>query len=320
MRLKALTVSILVSLTIVAGFLWQYQNISDWLALQGYDPPARIAKLADDTTMNESTRRLFYINHPELNDKPTFRENCVQNGEQTIVLGCFISRQGIYLLDVEEKRLNGVIEVTAAHEVLHAAYDRLSPEERARVDMLTEKAFEDIDDKRVKDTIEQYRKNDPGVVPNELHSILGTEVEDLPEELEKYYSQYFKDRSKVVDYLKQYEQAFIDIRSQVENYDKTLANLKKTIDYNQSAINSQNQQIDNRKADLDGLLSARRVEEYNEAVPEFNAQVASYNSLIEETKSIIDKYNELVETRNKLATSEQELVEALDSSKLSPKD
>jgi hypothetical protein len=33
---------------------------------------------------------------------------------------------------------------------------------------------------------------------DEAHSLLGTEYEDLPTELEQYYSQYFSDRSKVV--------------------------------------------------------------------------------------------------------------------------
>ena len=308
----------LISLSVVLVGIWQYQNISDWLALRNYTPPQRIVDLADKTTMNDDMRRLFYINHPELDGKAAFNAHCREGGEQTIVLGCFIDSGGIFLLDVQDKRLNGVIEVTSAHEALHAAYDRLSSDERAQVDSMTEQAFANLGDQRVKDVIEQYRKKDASVVSNELHSILGTEVEKLPPELEAYYSQYFEDRSKIVDYLKQYEGAFAEIKNQVGAYDRQLGSLKSSIEANESSLEARNQEIIQERARLDELLSAKKVDEYNNAVPGFNQLVQNYNSLIATTKDLIDRYNSLVEKRNQAATTEQELVQALDSSQLPP--
>ena len=172
--------------------------------------------------MNSSSRRLFYVYHPELDDREAFRSHC--GHEQTIVLGCFVEPEGIYIYDVTDQRLAGIEEVTAAHEMLHAAYSRLSTKERQRIDKLTASTFAALTDERIKQTIENYRSRDPGVVPNELHSILGTGVSELPKELETYYKRYFTDRSAVVTLSRTYEANFTDRQKQVEAYDAQSVN------------------------------------------------------------------------------------------------
>lgn len=304
---------VVIALTVIT--LTRMQEIQDWFALRNYTPPARVSKLADDTTMNDSTKKIFYVNHPELNDKSTFNGHC-RTTEQSIVLGCYIENKGIFLLKVEDSRLNGVMEVTAAHEVLHAAYDRLSSEERKKVDKMTADFFATIKDERIKNTVKNYQDKDSSVVPNELHSILGTEVSSLSPELEEYYSRYFKDRKKIAKFSEQYEQAFVELREQVDELDADLNSLKKQIDDNQSELNTKNQQLDSERSNLDQLLSAKKIEEYNSEVGTFNQLVSSYNRLINETKQLINEYNALVEKRNSLATQEQDLVNSIDSTHL----
>lgn len=317
MRFKTFGISLLVSLSVAVAVLWQYQNILDWASLRNYVPPARISQVADETTMKDNMRRLFYINHPSLDDKSTFNGHC-KTGEQTIVLGCYVENRGIYLLDVSDPRLSGVIEVTAAHESLHAAYGRLNSKEKANVDNLINEAYAGVTDERIKATVESYRKSGADV-NNELHSILGTEVENLPPALETYYSKYFTDRKKVVGYSKQYEQAFVDLKSEVERDDKQLSSLKNQIESNQSQLDSDGASIDSERRRMDGLLSARKVEEYNNSVSSFNQMVNDYNALVAKTKKLISQYNALVEKRNAAATEQQQLYEAIDSNKLSPK-
>lgn len=290
----------------------QRQQILDYFALLNYTPSQRIVGLADQTGFQDTTRRVFYINSPELNDKPSFRTNCPAT-EQSIVLGCYIQRDGIYLLDVTDPRLDGVIQVTAAHEVLHAEYDRLSSSERKKVDAITSSFFASLNDERIKRTIEQYRAKDPSVVPNELHSILATEVRNLSPELEAYYGKYFKNRSSIVDLSEKYEQTFVELTNQVEQYDIRLKELKTIIDSNQVEIEGQSTEVERRKAQLDTLINSGRTAEYNAAVPGFNAEVNSYNALINSTKGLIAEYNSTVEKRNSIATTEQELVEAINS-------
>lgn len=320
MRSKAIFQTVLL-VALVGGIFFgvtNFQNISDWLRLRNYQPPARISAIADETTMNNSTRRLFYINHPQLSDKKDFNGQC-RVLEQTIVLGCFVENKGIYLLDVEDKRLDGVVEVTAAHETLHAAYERLSDSERAKVDKMTSDFFSTLDNERIKEVVESYRQKDPSVVPNELHSILGTEVRDLSPELEQYYAKYFNDRKAIVSMSERYEQTFISLRNQIDNYDQQLNQLKNQIDKDQAAIEALGQELDAKRSELDALRSSGDTDMYNQQVPVYNRRVENYNSLINETKQLISSYNAMVEKRNNVATVEQELVEQIDSSKLTEK-
>jgi hypothetical protein len=292
--------------------LWQRQAIFDLIRLHNYAPPAAISQLATDTTMQPSMRRMFYVYHPAIQDKTAFNNSCRDN-EQTIVLGCYVNTKGIYLLDVTDARLTGVEQVTAAHEGLHAAYERLSSAERKRIDKLTGDYFATTTDQRLKDTIELYKKQDPGVVPNELHSILGTEVRTLPAELETYYRQYFSDRSKVVAYSEQYEKAFTERKNQIEAYDTQLAGLKKQIESLQVSLTAQSTSLSPERDRLNGLRSSGQTTAYNAAVPGFNQQVNSYNTNVDKLSVLISEYNDLVAKRNAIASEESELVKAIDS-------
>lgn len=310
---RILTSLVLVVLIAGSGFAFVHrQQIIDALALRNYTPSERVVALANDTTMKDGTRRVFYVNHPSINDKASFKQNCHAT-EESIVLGCYVQHKGIYLLDVTDARLGGVMQVTSAHEVLHAEYDRLSKEERQRVDQMTSSFYAGLNNDRIKKTIEQYKAKDPSVVPNELHSILGTEVRDLSPELETYYSKYFSNRSQIVQFSEKYEQTFIQLTDQVEDYDRQLKELKVTIESNQLEIEGQSRDIEARKALLESMLNADQTEAYNNAVPEYNAMVNSYNNLIAATRSRINEYNTIVEKRNDIATTEQELVEAINS-------
>lgn len=305
----------LLSVVVLLGSLYgitHRQQILDYLALRNYTPSSRVAALADDTTMNDRLRRVFYVNHPALSNKNEFKNNCPST-EQSIVLGCYVQHKGIYLLDVDDKRLEGVVQVTAAHEVLHAEYDRLSASERTKVDRMTGAYFAGIKDERIKKTVEQYRAKDQSIVPNELHSILGTEVKNLSPELETYYSRYFNNRARIVEYSENYEQTFVNLENQVERYDKQLNSLKSAIDANRVEIEGQNNEIEQQKNRLDSLLNSDRTEEYNAAVPEFNARVNSLNRQLQTTKQLVAEYNSIVEKRNAIATTEQQLIDAIDS-------
>lgn len=308
----ALTAGLLVALL-------NLQAIIDWWKLRDYQPSNRVVELADHTTMKDGTRRLFYINRPELNDKPTFRQKCGDTSEKTIILGCFIDQRGIYLLDVTDERLNGVVEVTAAHEILHAHYARLEDSERAEVDKMTADAFAHVTDERVRKTVDDYRAKDASIVPNELHSILATEVRDLTPELETYYSKYFSDRKKIVSYSEQYEQEFIDIETKAERYDERLSELKTKIDSGKVQIDSLGAEIEAEQRRLDRLRSSGNIEQYNSSVPAYNDMVNRYNSLVNQIKQSINTYNNLLEERNNLSIQLQELYEVIDANSIDEK-
>lgn len=302
-----------IALLMMPLFAWsQRQDIYDWWRLRGYNPPPRISELASATTMNGYATNLFYVHQPKLDDRATFSQHC-QGTEQSIVLGCYIANRNIYIFDVQDERLRGIHEVTAAHEVLHAGYDRLTGKERSRIDALLKTFLNTLTDERIKSTIASYEAKDPSVVPSEIHSIIGTEVRNLPAELEDYYRRYFNDRLKVVSLSEQYEQAFTERKNKVTAYDKQLADLKQRIEAGESELNASTEQLSTERQRIDQLLASGQTAAYNEAIPAYNTRVRQYNSLLTDTKRLIDEYNRIVSERNAVALEEQSLVEAIDT-------
>lgn len=310
-RLSGVLCSLLLIAAPIVAFT-QRQAISDWYVLRDYTAPSAIAQLADATTMTDQGRRLFYVNKPSLEGRETFSGRCHQ-GEESIVLGCFIEDDGIYLYNVQDPRLKGVLEVTAAHEMLHAAYSRLGEDERIHIDNLLKDVYRTVTNERIKATVARYEANDASVVPNELHSILGTELTDLSPELETYYRQYFSNRTTIVKLSEQYEQEFATRQAQVTEYDNRMEALKNTISQSNSSLAAQHSELTSQRDTLNGLVSSGDIETYNSMVGDFNRKVNAYNRTVQTAQSRIDEYNELVEKRNALAVEVQSLVEAIDS-------
>src|SRR4051794_12915719 len=94
----------LVGLSLAAA---NHQSIFDWWQLRDYQAPTTVAQLSAQDTMTDYGRKVFYVNHPTVENKATFSHACPNNGgEQTIVLGCYHSNQaGIFLLAVNDPRL-----------------------------------------------------------------------------------------------------------------------------------------------------------------------------------------------------------------------
>jgi flagellar biosynthesis chaperone FliJ len=296
------------------------QPITDWLRLLDYQPPSAISQLADQDTMTPYARHLFYLNKPELlSSVSSFRQHCSEN-ENTIVLGCYHPEQdGIYIYNVQDPELQGVSQVTAAHENLHAIYDRLSDSQRQYVDGLLQDYYQNgLTDQRVKDEIGLYKKTEPKSLLNEMHSIFGTEIADLPPALEEYYNQYFSNRSAIVAFSKRYEQAFTARQNRISQDDRQLSAMKRQIDTQQAALQAQQSRLSSAQRRLKALLSTGQNTEYNAQIPAYNSQVNDYNNSVESLRSLIDSYNQLVTTRNALAKELSTLDKALDT-RLAPK-
>jgi hypothetical protein len=297
---------ILFVLVMVGGwaFVSYPREFRDWWVLRGYTPSPPVAKIASDTAMTTSARSLFYVYDPQIEPKEKFNVDC-KIAEASIVLGCYDGK-GIYVYNVADPRLNGVQEVTAAHEMLHAAYDRLSSSQREKIDKLTEQELARLNNERIKGVVAAYRARDPFVVPNELHSILGTEVSNLSPELELHYKKYFVERQKVVKYSEKYEQVFNEIKDRVERLNAELKLIKAQIDQKELDLTQRSGAIAAQRSELDRLQSSGQNAAYNRLVPNYNSAVSIYNDLIEE-------YNTKVAEHNSLSTQQNNLINSLDS-------
>ncbi|TAH32515.1 hypothetical protein EYC58_02935 [Candidatus Saccharibacteria bacterium] len=315
-RKQTLKIVVLVVLVGQLSLVWvQRQAVADWMKLLGYQAPSPVAALATEDTMTPEATKLFYVNHPEIVRGTLFSSNCPAGGEKTVVLGCYKGNdRGIYLYDVTDERLNGVEQVTAAHEMLHAAYRRLSSSERKEVDGWLMAYYQnELTDQRIKDIIESYKKSEPDDVVNEMHSIFATEIATLPSNLETYYKRYFENRAKVIAYTSQYQAEFTTRQDQITTYDSQLKSLKSQIDANEATLKQQRSTLDKLSQQMQSAKARGDTAAYNSMVPGYNAKVNAFNVLLEATKSQIAQYNDLVEKRNAVAVEEQQLVKALSS-------
>lgn len=286
------------------------QNIIDWWRLRDYSPPSEIAELASNAGFSDLGRKLFYVHYPQLMQKDDFAKKCTV-GSETIVLGCYISHQSINLFDIQDERLAGGEEVTAAHEMLHAAFDRMTPQEQDKMETLLVDTFNSLHDKRIEEIVKTYERRDKSVVANELHSILGTDVRNLPGPLEEHYSKYFSDRSKVVTLAEKYNDEFAKREDEIAQYDTKLAGIQGEKVQLESSLKLQKDALDRQRGELEQLKG--NPDAYNASVVSYNALVRSYNNDVTTLKTKVEDYNKLVEERNAIAVEERDLVKAIDT-------
>jgi uncharacterized protein YukE len=302
-------------LTLGGVFLWKHDQILDWAAARGYEPSREVSQLAADDTFTSYSDQLFRANRPELLGKADFNKHCTDPSDLVTVLGCFTgNRQGIYLYDVADPRLAGVEQVTAAHEMLHQAYQRLGGSEKTRVNGLLQQYHDLKASQKLKDKIASYKRSEPGELLNEMHSIFGTEAADIGPELEEYYKKYFSDRQKILAFYNHYQAEFDSLREQIEAYDAQLSALKTEIDQSKQELAALEAELRSDRSQLDAYLAANQIQKYNAAVPGFNAKVNKYRALISDINANVNEYNRILAERNALAVQQRGLQEAIDSS------
>lgn len=311
-----LLVSLLVMILFLAGALWILTNrqlLLDRWHIATFKPSAAILQLAHDDTMVSQGYDLYMASQPIIDGRDAFNRHCTVASEQTIVLGCYANQQ-IYLYDVTDPRFSGVEQVTAAHEMLHAAYDRLSTSERTRVnDLLNAELAKHIDDQHLNELMTLYKQSEPGQMLNEMHSVLGTEYAHLSPDLEQYYKSYFANRAKIVAYATAYESVFTESKNKIAAMDKQLDAWKAQIDSNNQELSIQQASLRTQLNQMNALAASGNTAAYNQQVPGYNQKVTTFNDLVQQTKTLVTQYNQLVVTRNQQATAQNGLYQSLDS-------
>lgn len=241
----------------VAAMMFR-QEISDHVAGMNYDMTQRVSSLTADLELTDAGQRVFLATHPTVDGSQHFNEQCadVDHSEQGHVLGCYTSDR-IHLFDVTDERVSGVVEITAAHELLHAVFHRLGEGDRSLLAARLRDVYEEIapTHPQLHERMSVYEHLPDSAFANELHSVLGTEVRDLPEWLEQHYAQWFSNRAALVDDFETYLTVFNDLQSQVDALQTEMAALREDVEERKST--------------------------YVDAVEAFNADASAYTSRIE---------------------------------------
>lgn len=220
------------------------------------EPSQEIVQLADKIGLTAKGRELFYVSEPEILNAEQFNEKVPNQPDSRAILGRY--RNGkIFLYHIQNPELEGIVEVTSAHEILHAAWVQLSARERKKVSKLLEENYQLLKTEKSEALMADYEKSEPGQRENELHSILGTTCHNLSPNLEKYYAKYFKNREKIVAMFDNYQGKF----DELEEKSKTLL----------SEITALKAVIEAEKAQYDTDLEAMNLE-----ITTFNSRADNY--------------------------------------------
>lgn len=294
----------------------QRQAIADHISVWQYQPSSEVIELADRSRMSDDGRFLFYASRPELLEADRFNDMCASHDPESATLGCY--RNGmIYIYDIHDERLDGIREVTAAHEMLHAAYARFSDSERKEIDRLTDEAYDKVKTNKLANRLDMYDRNQPGTRYIELHAILGTEFRDITPELESHYSEYFDDRLAVVSLHESYEVQFTEREARAAAIRQELNRIADAVEAESAAYNRDVQVLSRDIEDFNARTSQVNSElEHRQLVAERERLVARTSELESrrtQIDSMIVEYDSMVEEYNSIATEVKDLTESLDS-------
>lgn len=269
----------------------------------------------DDVGFTEIAEKIYMESNPEYVSATVLNSACsaANTSGDSNILGCFTTApQKIYLYDITDDRVAAAEPIIAAHELLHAIwFFDMNQKERDRITILLENYFDSLPREHyLRGRLKSYADT-PKSIPTELHSILGSEADYLPAELESHYLKYFKSRDTLIA-LTNVSFRYI-YKLDIEN--KELGEL---ISAQRLPLEMQRMEIDNESDQLDedirnfnksvedgtykndqetylaakGPLDGRRIE-LNELSGKFKEQTIILNDLILEYNASILLYNDL---------------------------
>jgi hypothetical protein len=307
-----------IALVAVLGALGLGSRLAELIPV---DPPSpEIKQLADATTMTPEAQQVFYRQKPTIQPKADFFKSCQPLGkldEGQLLLGCYVSdgQSGkIVIQSIQDARFNGMMEAIAAHEMLHAAYSQLSLSERDALAPRLKQAAHRVTDRHLAKILKKYEETDSERFINELHSHLGTELDDLGDaELEQHYRRYFADRHQVVALAKNSQAVLRKLDEQGDRLNSEIDTLEARLKSDKIEIKTMRQNLDDRRQNLDTLHAnllqfqvqaeqtdrqgrglPARIEQFEQMQSNHNQQVREYNEQLQQFQDRVDQFNQQV--------------------------
>jgi len=318
-----LSLGIVTILLLVIGLAWAFVNrqyIYDVYNLWQYTPSESVANISNKAYLSDTGEFYFYTSHAEINNSSEFNSNCQRKEAGNAILGCYANGK-IYIYDVTNKELDGIKEVTASHEMLHAAWDRLSIGEQEKLSALLESAYESNKTKDLQDRMNYYDKYEQGQRSNELHSIVGTELKTISPELEKYYNKYFESRPAIVALHIKYQSVFQRLSDDSDALYEELTILGDLIGILRSSYDTEAKSLG---ADIDNFNSRANSGGFD-SVAQFNSERAALVNRSNEVDAKFKQLNEQLGLYNvkhkqykELSIQREVLNNSIDSTSLTP--
>lgn len=321
-------VAVTLAIAVAVGGLVAYSyrgEIQDHFLATSFTPSERVEQVRTGIELNASGDRIFLASQPTIGGREDFNRWCagVDHTEEGHVLGCYADRR-IRLFEVTDQRLTGVVETTAAHELLHAAWARMSQDERASLSRTLIAEYEELAkrDEDFKQRMSVYESLSATAFANELHSVFGTEVRDISPTLEEHYRSWFTDRAVIVNWYEGYHGVFTELKAEADRLSAELEALRADIEQR-----SANYDIAVQQFNVDAADFKQRNEHYEfsgdkELFDSLRAQLldrqAGLDSVRQEIQADTDRFNDIRARLLELNDVSLELNDFLDSTLAAP--
>ena len=186
---------------------WLMDTLKAW----GYEPAEKVVAIESDLQLTAAGRRIFAATRPTVEGSREFNEHCDSHDAEISLLGCYIDGR-IYIYEIELAQLAPANKVTAAHELLHAVWDRMGESERRQVSGWLDQVYNERRE-WFEGELEVYDAEDRR---EEIYARAGTKLADLPDELENHYAKYFQNRAVIVQFYQDYEAPFLALQLEME--------------------------------------------------------------------------------------------------------
>jgi hypothetical protein len=186
---------------------WLMDTLKGW----GYEPAEKVVAIESDLQLTAAGRRIFAATRPTVEGSREFNEHCDSHDAEISLLGCYIDGR-IYIYEIELAQLAPANKVTAAHELLHAVWERMGESERRQVSGWLDQVYNERRE-WFEGELEVYDAEDRR---EEIYARAGTKLADLPDELENHYAKYFQNRAVIVQFYQDYEAPSLALQLEME--------------------------------------------------------------------------------------------------------
>lgn len=274
-------------IVLVALFIFNADNISNFHTVASFDGDSRIVELASEAGLNNRGKALFLSQSPELVSADKLHSACPRD---YIVFGCYLPGENkIYILEIPTDPYSQSVPSTIAHEMLHVAWEELSADKRDEIKLAIKDHMSGRSDtatKSIKTTLKGY-DDDTDLQADEAHAFIGSEVYEsqTSDVLNSHYNKYFVSRDKSAQANSSYVVG-------VENISEDLV-------YRRKALETKLQEIHAYKAKwltpFDSVLQTALYYgdyySYNDNVNRYNGNLENYNRMIEEYETDRREFN-----------------------------
>ena len=295
-------------IAIILNRAWIY----DWFRGVTYRPTAEMVNIRDKLKLTGRGEFLFNATQPELNKADDFNANCRQDEGEVAVLGCYTAGN-MYVYNITDTKLDGIRELTAAHELLHAVWARMSNAEKEDLKPILQQVYQN-NLSALKDDVETYA-DDEWI--EEIFVRAGTEIKRLPDVLEKYYAEIFSDQDAVVDFYESYIAVFREIKMKMEGLASEIEVLRDSINVKMAEYENIVNQLETDIAEFNSCAETVGCfvteAEFNVRRNALVVRESELNLLNDEINNMIDDYNLKVDEYNADALESRKLQNMINS-------